>query len=153
MKTTNNNATVTNFNRRAEIKTEIKTLRVEYKELVMDALKDYNDIISDESVRNINFTSTKAKNEFILNCKADKSDTLLTTVINYKIYNLTIQFNMSEAALKDALKFYLTGIMSKSSFKSEDKFMDAKKAAKEQFENMSKEDRKAAKETFVAGLK
>ena len=152
MKTTQNTRTV-NYSRRVEIKDEIKSLRVEHKALVIDALNDYNQAVNEDDVKSINFTSNKAKNEFMLNYKLDTKDTLVLVVCNYKIYNLTIQFNQSESALKEALKYYLCGIMSKSSFKDEDKFIAAKKGAKEVYNNMSKKDRKLYKESFIAGLK
>ena len=152
MQTIQNTRTV-NYSRRVEIKDEIKSLRVEHKALVIDALNDYNQAVNEDDVKSINFTSNKAKNEFMLNYKLNAKDTLVLTVCQYKIYNLTIQFNQSESALKDALKYYLCGIMSKSSFKDEDKFTDAKKEAKEIYSNMSKHDRKLYKESFIAGLK
>ena len=147
------NTRTANYSRRVEIKGEIKSLRVEHKDLVISALNDYNKAVNEDDVKSINFTSNKAKNEFMLNYKLDTKDTLVLVVCNYKIYNLTIQFNQSESALKDALKYYLCGIMSKSSFKNEDKFTDAKKEAKEIYNNMSKHDRKLYKESFIAGLK
>ena len=152
MQTIQNTRTV-NYSRRVEIKDEIKSLRVEHKALVIDALNDYNQAVNEDDVKSINFTSNKAKNEFMLNYKLDTKDTLVLVVCNYKIYNLTIQFNQSESALKEALKYYLCGIMSKSSFKDEDKFIAAKKGAKEVYNNMSKHDRKLYKESFIAGLK
>ena len=147
------NTRVANYSRRVEIKDEIKSLRVEHKELVINALNDYNAAVNEDDVKSINFTSKKAKAEFMLNYKLNAKDTLVLTVCQYKIYNLTIQFNQSESALKDALKYYLCGIMSKSSFKNEDKFTDAKKDAKEKYSLMTKEDRKIAKDAFIAGLK
>ena len=150
---TTQNTRIANHSRRVEIKDEIKSLRVEHKDLVISALNDYNQAVNEDDVKNINFASNKAKNEFMLRCKLDTKDTLVLTVCQYKIYNLTIQFNQSESALKDALKYYLCGLMSKSSFKSEDKFTDAKKDAKEKYNATTKEARKTAKDTFIAGLK
>ena len=152
MSTTQDTRT-TNHSRRIEIKGEIKSLRIEHKDLVISALNDYNKAVNEDDVKGINFTSNKAKNQFMLRCKLDAKDTLVLTVCNYKIYNLNIQFNQSESALKDALKYYLCGIMSKNAFKNEDKFLDAKKDAKEKYNVMTKEDRKIAKDAFISALK
>ena len=152
MKTTQDTRAA-NYSRRVKIKDEIKSLRVEHKELVINALNDYNAAVNEDDVKSINFTSKKAKAEFMLNYKLNAKDTLVLTVCQYKIYNLTIQFNQSESALKDALKYYLCGIMSKSSFKNEEKFLDAKKDSKEKYNLMTKEARKIAKENFITSLK
>ena len=87
------NTRTANYSRRVEIKGEIKSLRVEHKDLVISALNDYNKAVNEDDVKSINFTSNKAKNEFMLNYKLDTKDTLVLVVCNYKIYNLTIQFN------------------------------------------------------------
>ena len=144
----------TNYTKRVNNKNTRKALALDYKVLVIEALNIANQLIKEEELINTNFKalSNKKKNDFIATYKIDNKDTLVKLVCAYKTYNITIQHEASEGLLSDALKLFLHGLISKSSFKSLDKLKEARKEASEAYSNMTKEARKEAKEATLKKL-